>query len=69
MQSNLIMGTIDVCLHIWSDFRTYSRPDSILLLVQSPEVPALWRGLLVPLLPVIYGGQQTGKTSSQTFGM
>ena len=59
--SNLNMQTIDACPPIWLDFWTYSSPDSILLSVQSPGIPTTWRGPLVLLLPVIYGGQQTAQ--------
>ena len=46
MQSTLNMQTIDVCPPVWSDFRTYNSPDSILLSMQSPgDLPSsgdLW---------------------------
>ena len=63
------MRTNDACLKTWLDFRTYNSPNSILLSVKSPGVLAIWRGPLVLLLPVIYGGEQTGKLSAQTGGM
>ena len=68
MHINLKMRTIGFFPHICSDFWTYSSPDSILLYVQSPGVCGLYRQTLVPLPPVIYSGQQTGKTSSHTGG-
>ena len=61
MQSNYNMRTANLCPHNWFDFLTYSSPDLILPSVQSPGVPALQQGPLVPLIPVIYVGHQTGK--------
>ena len=51
MQINLNLRTNGVCPSIWSDFQTYSSPDSILQSLQSSNVQANQRGPLVPLVP------------------
>ena len=57
-----------VCPNILNNFLTYSSPHLTLQSVQSPGVRAIQRVPLVPLLPIIDGGHQTGKIFSQTIG-